>query len=95
MPLFGTDAIINHMTLIFGALFALGGLIFRKSVANDLLDMKFSFIGCMIGFCLSFIILDNTFHILKLTVVVSLICWIVGGFGLGPFLWDGEAEGME
>ncbi len=91
-PLFGTDGIINHVTLIFGAIFALGGLIFRKSIANDLLDMQFSFIGSMIGSIPTFIIVDNVFGIFKLTVVGSLIGCMIGGFGLGPILWDGEAQ---
>ena len=90
--LFGTDGLINHMTLIFGAVFALGGLMFRKNIANDIFDMKFSFIGCMVGGMLAFIIFDNLFGILKLSVVVTLIAWLGGGFGLGPFLWDGEAS---
>jgi len=95
MPLFGTDAIINHMTMIFGAVFSLGGLIFRKSVANDILDMKFSFIGCVAGSMITFIILDLMFNNLKILVVGALIGWLAGGFGVGPFLWDGEAEGSE
>lgn len=90
--LFGTDGLINHVTLIFGAIFALIGLIFRKSVANDILDMQFSFIGCITSGMIVFIILDNTLGIFKLTVVGTLIAWLVGGFGAGPFLWDGEAN---
>ena len=66
MVLFGTDGMINHLTLIFGAVYALGGLIFRKSIANEILDQKFSFIGCMVGSIVTFIIFDNLFHILKL-----------------------------
>jgi len=95
MPLFGTDALINHMTLIFAAVFALGGLIFRKTVANEMLDMKFSFIGCMVGSMIPFIILDAIFGNMKILVVGALLGWLSGGFGLGPFLWDGEAEGGE
>lgn len=93
MNLFGTDALINHFTLIFAAAFALGGLIFRKTVANDILDMKFSFIGCVAGSMIVFIILDLIFDNLKVLVVGSLIGWLVGGFLAGPFLWDGFAEG--
>jgi len=93
MPLFGTDGLVNHLTLIFVAVYALGGLVFRKSVANDLLDMKFSFIGCMIGSTLTFIILDILFENIKVLVVGSLIGWLIGGFLLGLFLWDGEASG--
>jgi hypothetical protein len=93
MVLFGTDGLINHVTLIFAAIFALGGLMFRKTIANDLLDMKFSFIGCMVGSMLSFIILDSIFANLKVIVVGSLIFWLLGGFLSGPFMFDGEASG--
>lgn len=93
MPLFGTDGIINHLTMIFGAVYALGGLVFRKSVANDMLNMKFSFIGCLVGSMLLFIILDIFFDNLKVLVVSSLIGWLVGGFLTGPFMFDGESSG--
>jgi tellurite resistance protein TehA-like permease len=95
MSLFGTEGLINHLTLIFGAVFALGGLIFRKSVANDLLDIKFSFIGCMVVSMLVFIIMDVLFDNLKVLVVVSLLGWLAGGYFGGLFLWDGYAEGNE
>lgn len=90
--LFGTDGLINMLTLIFAAVFALGGLIFRKSVANDILDIRFSFIGCMVGSMLGFIITDILFDNLKILVVVSIVTWLVGGYFGGMFLWDGEAS---
>jgi len=92
MNLFGTDALINHFTLLFAAAFALGGLVFRKSIANDMLDMRFSFIGCLVASMLTFIILDVMFDNLKILVVGGLLAWLAGGFGLGPVLWDGEAS---
>jgi uncharacterized membrane protein AbrB (regulator of aidB expression) len=93
MPLFGTDGLINHVTMIFAAVYCLGGFLFRKNVANDLIDWKFSIIGCMIGALLPFIILDAFFDNIKILVVVSLIGWLAGGFGGGLILPDGEAEG--
>jgi hypothetical protein len=93
MPLFGTDGLINHVTLIFGALYSLGALIFRKSVANDLLDFKFSVIGSIASSMLAFIITDSFFENIKILVVVSLIAFFAGGFGLGEILPDGEAGG--
>ena len=95
MPLFGTDAVINHYTLIFAAVFALGGLVFRKTVANDMLDIKFSFIGCMVGAMLPYIILDLMFDNLKILVVGALLGWLAGGYFGGLVLWDGEADGGE
>ena len=92
MPLFGTDGLVNMLTMIFGAVFALGGLMFRKTVANDMLDMKFSFIGCMVGSMIVFIIMDIFFDNLKILVVSSLLGWLAGGFGFGAVLWDGEAS---
>jgi len=93
MPLFGTEGIINHLTMIFGAVYALGGLIFRKSVANDLLNMEFSFIGSLSFSMITFIILDLIFNNIKILVVGSLIMWTIGGFLLAPIIKDGEASG--
>ena len=92
-PLFGTDGLINHLTLIFGAIYSLGGLVFRKSVANDLLDFRFSFIGCIASSMLVFIITDFFFDNLKILLISSLIAFFVGGFGLGELLPDGDAGG--
>ena len=92
MPqLFGTDGLINMMTMIFGAVFALGGLVFRKSIANDMLDIRFSFIGCMVGSMITFIITDVLFDNLKVLVVASLLGWLAGGYFGGLFLLDGVA----
>jgi len=93
VELFGTEAIINMWTLIFGALFALGAFIFRKVVANDLLGWKFSVAGAIAGGSITFIILDNLFHMIKLSIGLSIAGWLAGGFLLGPILWDGEAGG--
>jgi ABC-type uncharacterized transport system permease subunit len=91
--LFGTDGLVNHLTLIFGALYALGGLIFRKSIANDILNMKFSFIGCLVGSILPFVILDAFVENIRILVGIGLVGWVVGGFLLGLWLPDGEADG--
>lgn len=93
MELFGTGGMVNHLTLIIGALFSLSGLIFRKSVANDILDMKFSFIGCVVGSMIPFIILDIFLENIKIIVGVSLVGWVIGGFLFGLFLPDGESDG--
>ncbi len=93
MPLFGTDGLVNSLTLIFASVYCLGGFIFRKSVANDFFDMKFSIIGCMVGALVPFIILDAFTDNLKVLLVISLIGWAGGGFGGGFILPDGEAEG--
>ena len=91
VDLFGSAGIIGPITLLFGAIYALGGLIFRKSVANDMFDMPFSFIGCMSASMLAFILLDNLVGNMKITFIVSLVAWLAGGFALGPVMFDGEA----
>lgn len=95
MVLFGTDGVINHVTLIFGACYALGGLIFRKTIANDLLGMPFSFIGCLTSSMVVFTILDNLFDSIKVSVGFSLAAFLIGGFLLGSILPDGEADGSD
>jgi len=90
--LFGTDGLITHITLIIGAVYVLGGLIFRKSIANDILGYPFSVYGSCTAGILLFIILDNTFDVFKISVVVSLIGFFLAGFLLSNILGDGEVS---
>ena len=92
MSLFGTDGIINHITLIAGTVLTLGGFIFRKVVANDSLGYPFSVVGSSGLSILTFIIVDNIFNKIKWSVVSSFIVFMIAGFILGPLLWDGEAK---
>jgi len=91
--LFGNkDALIGSMELLFGAVFVLGAFIFRKSVANDMLDREFSVIGSSALGILTFLILDVAINLsLKFCVGLGLIAWAVGGFLLAPIIGDGEA----
>jgi hypothetical protein len=91
--LFGSDGYVNMLTMIFGAVFALGGLMFRKVVANDMLDRPFSFIGCMALSVPIIIILDRLTDNLRMIVGFGLLAWLVGGFIGGLFLPDGESGG--
>ena len=95
MEIFGTEGIINMWTLIFGAAIALLGFIFRKNIANDLMDWKFSVIGSIACGSLLFIIMDVLFHDLKVSIGIGIVGWLAGGFLLGSILWDGESEGAE
>jgi hypothetical protein len=93
MFLFGdTNAYITPMTAIFGVAFVLGALIFRKSIANDLLGMNFSLIGSCVCSILAFIVMDNLFHIMKFSFGVGLICWLLGGFLLANIIGDGDTS---
>lgn len=93
VEIFGTEGIINMWTLIVATVLSLGGFIFRKSIANDLLDWKFSVVGAIGLGCIGFIIVDNIFHNIKISIIVAIVGWLAGGFGLGNVLWDGEAGG--
>ena len=92
MVLFGTNGIINHLTLIFAVVYSLGGFVFRKNIANEMLDMNFSVIGCIAASMISFIIADIFFESIKILLVISLAGWLAGGFGIGGMLGDGEAS---
>jgi len=92
MPLFGTDGLINHVSLLIGAAFILGSLMFRKNVANGLMDFSFSPIGSSACGILTFIVMDNMFNSLKWNLLISLIVLLVTGFLLAPIIGDGEAE---
>jgi len=94
MDLFGTNGLINPLTLIFcGALF-LGGSIFRKLVANEILGMGFSLIGGTALGSLLFILIDNIFN-LKFAVIGGLVGLMVGGFGGSFIMPDSESSGSE
>jgi hypothetical protein len=92
--LFGNEgALIGSMELLFGALFILGAFIFRKSVANDMMDYPFSVIASGGLGTLTFIILNNIISNIRISVGISLMAWAAAGFLLGKFLPDGEAGG--
>lgn len=88
---FGTDGIINPVSFLFGAIFVIGALIFRKSVANDMMERGFSVVGSSAGGIIAYIIMDNLIGILKYSVVVGLIVWAACGFLLAEVIGDGEA----
>jgi len=90
MNIFGNkDALIGSIELAIAAALDLGSLIFRKSVANDMLNMDFSVIGSsalgIIGFLVMTIIGLNT----KIAVGVAIVAWALGGFLTADFIGDG------
>lgn len=91
--IFGKTGIIGGLELGIAAAFVLGSLIFRKAVANDMLDRGFSIIGsCVLGI-LTFLITSNIFSSIKLSVGLGLFAWVVGGFLLAEIIQDGWADG--
>lgn len=94
MNLFGnSDALIGSVDLFVCAAFVLGSFIFRKSVANDMFGMSFSIIFSNVAGILAFIIMQNVFDVLKYSVGIGLICWLIAGFLLGDLINDGQADG--
>lgn len=92
--LFGnSDALIGSVDLFIGAAFVLGSFIFRKSVANDMLGRGFSIIGSNVAGIIAFLIMSNVFDVLKYSVGVGLIAWLLGGFLVGDLINDGQADG--
>ena len=88
------DALIGSMELLFGALFVLGAFIFRKSVANDMMDRGFSVIGSSAASVLGFILCSAVFNLsLKYSVVIGLVAWTAAGFLLAEIIGDGYADG--
>jgi len=92
MNIFGnTDALIGSIELLIMAVFVLGAFIFRKIVANEMLDREFSVIGsCFFG-CAGYLISTFIIDMLKINVVIGLGLWAAGGFLLSGFLGDGES----
>lgn len=95
--LFGNkDALIGSLDLLFGAIYVLGAFIFRKSVANDMLDMGFSVIGASACSCLAFILVKSiTDWSIKIPFAIGLGVWIAAGFLLANVIGDGWAGGKE
>lgn len=88
------DALIGSVELLFGAIFVIGALIFRKSVANDMMDTGFSVIGASAAGVIGFILCSAVFDFsLKISVVIGLAAWAAGGFLLAEIIGDGYADG--
>jgi hypothetical protein len=92
--LFGNkDGIIGTLDLVFATIYVLGAFIFRKSIANDQLNMGFSVIGASACGCIAFILIKSlTEWSVKYPAVIGLAAWAVGGFLLAEIIGDGFAE---
>lgn len=96
MNLFGNKgALIGSLDLFIAAILVLGAFIFRKSVANDLIDRPFSIIGSCVPGVIGFIISHHIFSSLKFPIVIGIFLWLVGGFLLGDLIGDGNAGGSN
>jgi hypothetical protein len=96
MNIFGNkDALIGSIDLAIGAVFVLGALVFRKTVANDMLETDFSVIGSSAAGILCFIILKN-FLAFKIAIGLGIIAWLLVGFLLPKLInIDGSADGSD
>lgn len=96
MNIFGNEnALIGSIDLFIGAIFVLGSLIFRKSVANDILDRGFSVIGsCTLGI-ITYLIINGLFDNIRLSIGASILACGVGGFLLAEIIMDGESGGSD
>jgi len=72
------------------ACLVLGALLFRKNVANDMLDYPFSVIGSSVVGVLAYYIVYAIFHVFKYSLLSGVLGVLVGGFALGFILPDGE-----
>ena len=88
-----TDALIGSIELFIGAIFVLGSLVFRKSVANDLMGYDFSIIGSNVPGILAFLIANSFIDNIKYPVMIGLVCFFLGGFSLAEIVGDGTASG--
>ncbi len=66
--------------------------LFRKNIAEGILDMDFSLIGGTAAGVITFIIMTYITHSMKISGIVGLIGIIVGGFIGAKFLPDGEGS---
>lgn len=79
--------------LVMGAIF-LATAMFRRLVANELLNMPFSLIGAAIAselaYAITFIVSGHNY---KISVVIALAFMIAAGFLIGDKFGEGESEG--
>ena len=66
--------------------------IFRKNIAEGLLDMDFSLIGGSVAGAIVFIIMTYITHSMKWSGIIGLIGVVAGGFVGAQFLPDGESD---
>lgn len=66
--------------------------IFRKHIAEGLLDMGFSLIGGTTAGAIVFIIMTYITHSIKWSGIIGLVGVIIGGFVGAQFLPDGESS---
>ena len=77
--------------LILMALFFTAAL-FRKNIAEGILDMDFSLIGATAAGAITFIVMIYITHSMKISGIAGLIGVIIGGFIGAKFLPDGESD---
>ena len=66
--------------------------VFRKNIAEGILNMDFSLIGGSAGGAVVFIIVVFITHSMKVSGIAGIIGVIVGGFVGAKFLPDGESD---
>ncbi len=66
--------------------------VFRKNIAEGILDMDFSLIGGSVAGALVFVIMTYITHSMKWSGVAGFIGVIIGGFIGAKFLPDGESD---
>ena len=90
---FGTSGFeCSFVIYLIPAVLVILAILFRKNVANDVLDIPFSIIGSGVSGVLVYYIIFGIFHSFKYSVLGGVIGLIVGGFIAGQFLPDGESE---
>ena len=82
----------SFVIYLIPAFFIMGAILFRKNIANDVLDMPFSIIGAGAGALIPYYVVYGLFHSFKFSLAAGIVGLLVGGFLAGHFLPDGEAE---
>lgn len=67
--------------------------LFRKNIAEGILDIEFSLIGSSVTGAIVFIITIYITHSMEWSGIIGIIGVIIGGFVSAPFLPDTESSG--
>jgi len=81
----------SFVIYILPALLVLISILFRKNVANDMMDRGFSIIGGSVLSVLTYYILYAIFHSVKYSLGGGIVAMLLGGFLLSNIIGDGEA----
>lgn len=90
---FGTSGFECSFSIyVIPAVIVIIAILFRKNIANDILDYPFSLIGSSVVGVIAYYIVYGLFGVMKYSLLAGIVGLLIGGFVLGTFMPDGESD---